>query len=605
MGINYQRMGGLDTMDTNQAFHSMSEGARRRWISVTERKLLNNEPLDDPIDSIPHEFMKSSPLLLSALGAHLAEHGKLPEARETIRQALRGYTEITLQKQMVAAMAQLAMLDMQLGHLQDAKELLTFLHAIWQRGDEELTGHVTHALGRGAPLLDLKADAQLFYEQAITAYEKDGLPSLAWEAWFDKLTKGGSGLSEPAWNGALQAFQHYLQAHRGPMALYYLAQAHRAAAKEDWNQVEDVLAKLKTSTLRTTPAKWALLLEFKAQITRNRPHAEATLATLEGEDTDHEMDIEIRMEWLLLKTEWYCSKKQWHSAEVGLAAAQALVHAVPSPDYPQRIASLDQQLRLRDQAPATPADVQWKVYCFSELRFVRHGEEVKDIRWKRKKTKELFIYLMLSPQYAAHREKAADDLFDDIEAAKQANQMYVVIHQLKQTLKEYLGVEDAVSSKDGIIRLNEHCFEYVDVEHYLALVRVGSQLWATDKDVAIGMLEKAANLYGEPLPDMLYRDWLDRIKSHLMEQQSLCLQRLALHAIDLGDNEQAEQYLMDWITLNPLEEEAYQHLLSLLIRQGRHAEAEKWFRRLDALCQEELGISPLPATKRILERRTQ
>src|SRR5690606_26493424 len=97
---------------------------------------------------------------------------------------------------------------------------------------------------------------------------------------------------------------------------------------------------------------------------------------------------------------------------------------------------------------------------------------------------------------------------------------YVSIHELKRTTLAHWGVENFVSVKDGVIRLREGVIDYVDIEQYLALVRVGEQLWKEDRELAAEMFEKACHLYGELAPDLLYIDWLDSYRSMLLQKQT-------------------------------------------------------------------------------------
>ncbi len=67
--------------------------------------------------------------------------------------------------------------------------------------------------------------------------------------------------------------------------------------------------------------------------------------------------------------------------------------------------------------------------------------------WKRSKTREMFVYLLLQPDGGARRERLAEDLFPEGESERVDNRFYVTAHQLKRILRAL--ADEGVIEKRG------------------------------------------------------------------------------------------------------------------------------------------------------------
>ncbi len=243
---------------------------------------------------------------------------------------------------------------------------------------------------------------------------------------------------------------------------------------------------------------------------------------------------------------------------------------------------------------------EWRIECFGKMRFLRPDREIQNIHWKRKKAEELFTYLLLQPHYAAPKDATAELLFHHDDFNLMSNQLYVAIHQIKRNLAEYLQIPNGITIKNGMIQLNEEMIDHVDVERYNTLVRVGDQLWQSQKDLSSELYDEAQQLYGELVPTLQYVDWLDQYRDALLKKQTGILKRLGTYSVSINELGRAELYYLEWIRLSPYEEEAYQELMKLLLKMGRLGAAKQWYQRMEKLFHEELGIRPLRETNAIL-----
>jgi DNA-binding SARP family transcriptional activator len=253
---------------------------------------------------------------------------------------------------------------------------------------------------------------------------------------------------------------------------------------------------------------------------------------------------------------------------------------------------VSQQAQRAAPLPST----RWQVRLFSVLTFSQGGHQSQTIHCRRKKAKELLIYLFLQPSYACPKERLLDVFWGEELPEKAANSLYVTVHELKRALSSQLGLDHGVHMKDGLVRLNEDGIEFVDVERYMALIRVADQLWLQDRELATDMYLEASHLYDELLPELPPHEWLEEHRSYLQERQVMLLRRLGRGAEDRQEWETAEAHYREWIRLRPYQEEGHQHLIRLFAATGRKQEAYRWYAKWEELCRKELGCSPSEET---------
>ncbi|MBW7460488.1 hypothetical protein K0U00_41135, partial [Paenibacillus sepulcri] len=218
------------------------------------------------------------------------------------------------------------------------------------------------------------------------------------------------------------------------------------------------------------------------------------------------------------------------------------------------------------------------------------------------KAGELLVYLLLQPGYKANREQVIDRVFGEGDPAKRSNQLYVTLHDLRQSLKD-MGISvDPVYAKRGLIAVDEHMVDQVDAETFMTLSRVGDQLWVDDREAACRLYEEALPLYGQLGTELPGAEWLDRVRDQMMDRQTIMLKRLAIYYSDMQDDMMVEQCLGEWIALRPEQEEAYETIILHFLDKGRRSEAVGWYKRLERMCMEELGTEPVEEIKRLLWR---
>jgi DNA-binding SARP family transcriptional activator len=553
------------------------------------------------LDQLPDEVTDRSPLLQKLVGERLADAGKLAEAKTLLQKAVKAFARQTFQKELLSAFASLAAVYMRTGDHSDAETVLRFLKSEYGGGEAETDGCVLLALARGARLIGEEANRAHFYEGAFDWFNRAGDMENSGRSALEMILDLG-----PALGRRLIELQTMLRLRCGgdPIGAVY-EQAYGAMllfCEQRWPEACVAFAGIKRGD--RLPVHLDMILRCYGQLASLRNGSapdDRELERLQQDMRQHATDAAVQFHYARLEFERRLMDRDVEGAEQALRQSEVYDKLYASA-YDDAIRTMKKALSdgAGKDAHQEARKRQWNVSCFGPIRFSNGTVEVKDISWKRKKAQELFLYLLLQPNYSCPRDQVVDALFAESDFDKQANQLYVTIHRLKQVLRDSLDCDQAIIVKEGIVKISGHFIEHADVEKYRSLVRVGDQLWVHERELAVELYEQAIQLYDEIVPDLPYVDWLDQLRAYYAEMQAGTLKKLVQFALDRADYDTAETRCTEWLRMRQAEEEAYQHMIRMLMRQGRTAEATRWYRKLEKVCREELNVKPLPETKQLL-----
>lgn len=204
------------------------------------------------------------------------------------------------------------------------------------------------------------------------------------------------------------------------------------------------------------------------------------------------------------------------------------------------------------------------------------------------KAKALLAYLTLHPGQAQTRDKLAALLWGESENTQARQNLRQTLVSLRRALPE----ADQVIRTDGdTIRLTDAAIE-VDVLVFEGLVKSGK----------MASLEQAVALYrGELLEglnprSLAFEDWLTVERSRLWEYATQALAALLQHYLESGAKEQAIQFSVRLLALDPLREPVHRTLMQLYAQLGRYGAALKQYHVCRTVLQRELQVAPEPAT---------
>jgi two-component SAPR family response regulator len=569
--------------------------------------------------------LERSPVLMRAYAWELAEQSKLSDALALLERSLRVFARQTDLEQMLSAMALCTLIHLRLGAKAEAQTALRFLADELARNEAETSRHpdVLFALSRGGDCVGMTARDRLrLNARAALLYLEQNRGKRCMEALIEwvRLMRLAEGESKES--AALEAQLAQRAAWDSSFAVHaampQLLGHHQSGGSldEHWPRLQ---AELTAPGLPLGPY-YRMLLRIaiaRASLLFGQAVGAEELPAIRREvQVAFPAELELRAELCMLDFE--CLTSCGNSAEAEaplekLAALSALGLSDGYADWIERCRrrlmqerELVQQQRERKQVqavePETLPEPVWRAVCFGGFRLERIGAEAKALNWKRKKAQELFLYLLLRTGHSAPKEQAIDALFGDVDPHKASNQLYVAVHELKRVLHGQLGIREPTLIRDGVVQLPEQYIAEVDIEKFDALIRVADQLHHTDQELSLELYANAAEMYQPLLPQIQFIDWLDRIRDEFERKQAHALRQLYRLSLRCSQVEQAELYCRIWCDAFPLDEEAVQSLIRLLVANGRAAEAKRTFHQFEKTLRRELGASPLPETKALLYR---
>jgi two-component SAPR family response regulator len=583
---------------------SIEEHRYEDSIFDMERLLMDGGNINiDLVCQLPEAFVSKSPLLLQLQAESLLQKGNLVEAYSMLRQVVQQFAKQGFQTRLLDAIARLAVVCLRIGERHDAQVLLCFLYSEWNRKESPMLGEAVQVLARSAYLIDQAENAGMLYKEAEVLFvrERDSLGCM--ELYVARLLDRECVLGDLELERILLSAEQKARIDLSLQALSHFIQGLVFTRREQWEKAIEALSNVETEHLSYEYAALCLMRRMEAELLGNGRINEELWIWLEPLQAALHSDLMIQFQACMLRylqAQWSGNPFETASLQIKL---KAWIELLDVPGCPVWLEQWEQRWKIRLQAKSIDMDKAeqgWSISCFGKLKFTKNDTEVGNINWKRKKALELFIYLLLQPDFSAPKDRAMEMLLRQVDVDKMNNQMYVMIHQLKLTLKRELNMANAVLIKDGTLSLNKESIYQVDLVKYHNLIRMGDQAWVTDRELAIDLYNQASRLYGDLAPELHYADWLENYREVIAEKQVGILRKLALHYSSRGDQDLAEANYAQWIDTRPLEEEGYQELIKFLIATGRELEARRWYIKWEQVCRKELGLVPLVETRKLI-----
>ncbi|WP_028551051.1 AfsR/SARP family transcriptional regulator [Paenibacillus sp. UNC451MF] len=572
-------------MDPRTIFE-LSPQDYKQLIFTMECRVFNGEALDAAVlDQIPRRMLQESSVLLEWQAERYLHDGKLTEARSLSELAVRGFAQQTYTQKLNSALSLLAIINLRLGELRDAETVLVFLKEQWARDPDELEGRSLVALAQGAYLVGDYGKEKHYVMAAKDAFIRQGQLREAVQTGLEIFSSGNMSLSEQEAGSLLLFMEQQVRLDKQWEPYYLAMQGIDYINHGDWESACRLLRQIDQQVLPYEHGTRCLLSELQGALAKGTSLTEQEQGQLQDILKQYGSDMFIRFEtYCLLYASARLERNHRHASEYW-KSIQAVADITR---HPRHLLLLQQEEQKRETLSAGC----WTIHLFGKMKFVQGSVEKQDLNWKRKKAFELLTYLLMQHQFSATKEQVMEDLFGSMYADKMANQLYVIVHQLKQTLNKELGFEQAVILKEGLVRLQEQFIKATDLEQYEALLREGDLVWDSHRTKAIELYKQAIVMYGELVPEIRYADWLELRRSSLQDKQEVALKRLARQASDQSQFEQSEAYYKEWIALCPAQEQAYQGIIELYVSNSRKQDALNYYRKWERICMDEFGVDP-------------
>jgi DNA-binding SARP family transcriptional activator len=546
-------------------------------------------------------------------------NGRLAQTQQLLEAALKGFAAQADEASMLTMMGMLGLLYEQVGDRQESQTFMALLFQEWSRSPESCGGFVPWAIAReaanGSIPSDYKSDSSpdMLFLAAAERFRQESKPVWSGFVLLDRLLFDPNSIAEPEWQLWLHWLKRNVVDEPYGETLYHILSNKRATREQCSSLPARYSYLCKAVFLGEADEKPAppLAGDIEIQIYEAAAQSKRFLADEDLRQAAVSLETMERLQ-KLVRTPATLRL----TAELQAALKQASANVKKKENVSVEISENEQTAGTSDlRAASIPADPassqaaeasphivpsQWRIKLFDGIRFYSPDGKAAEPQWKRRKAGELLVYLLLQPGYKANREQVIERVFGEGDPAKMSNQLYVTLHDLRQSLKETGMSEDPVYAKRGVIAVDEHIVGHVDAETYITLSRVGDQLWKDDREAACRLYDEALPLYGQLGTELPHAEWLDRLRDQMLDRQTIMLKRLAMYYAEIHDDSRAEQRLGEWVSLRPDQEESYETIIRHCLERGRRSEAIGWYRRLERMCVKELGTEPAEQIKRLL-----
>ncbi|EKQ58289.1 MULTISPECIES: response regulator [unclassified Clostridium] len=189
---------------------------------------------------------------------------------------------------------------------------------------------------------------------------------------------------------------------------------------------------------------------------------------------------------------------------------------VLKPIREERLIKALDRLTLEKTSKIEKNENMLKFYIQTLGKFViKSGDNI--VKWNRKKSSELFAYLLENQEMPVHKEKLCDLLWPDFEPQKALVNLQSTIYSIRKIFNKYDNCDVSIKyvGDNYILHIEKACIDVVEFEKYLkeALVMKDKTLLKKALDIYIGdYLEEEGWLWAEPRKQELRRKYEEAIK---------------------------------------------------------------------------------------------
>lgn len=246
-----------------------------------------------------------------------------------------------------------------------------------------------------------------------------------------------------------------------------------------------------------------------------------------------------------------------------------------------------------------------QVQTLGNFQVQREGKTLTSKDWGRDKAIQLFQFLMMvRHRKALHKEQIIDRLWEDDDPDTVDQTFKVALHGINKALEPQRKshAEAHFITRIGLTYQLNTTHLWIDAEALELLITIGNQTFADNQGVAKRAFREALSLYkGIYLPDRLYEDWAADERERL---QVLTLGAyITLAELVLTENPmESIQLCQQALLIDAAWEDAYRLQMEAYLLKGNRPMAIKTYQQCQKVLDEELGIQPLPETKKVYRK---
>ncbi|MFO7824556.1 MAG: BTAD domain-containing putative transcriptional regulator [Cyclobacterium sp.] len=225
------------------------------------------------------------------------------------------------------------------------------------------------------------------------------------------------------------------------------------------------------------------------------------------------------------------------------------------------------------------------------------GQMLSSSAIKGRKARSLLKLLAHQRQYQMVRDHAVDILWPELEADAANAQLYKALYHIRKAFaKHHKDAGNWIGITDELIKVSPPGGLVTDTALFTQSARIGLR----DKNTA--ELENALSYYsGDFLPMDRYSDWASFPREHYRQLYLDVLTSLAEAYENQGDLSEAAELMRLALDKEPTLETAHGQLMRIFVKMEQPTRAFRQYEVCRQTLRDELGISPSPNTRKILD----
>jgi DNA-binding SARP family transcriptional activator len=235
----------------------------------------------------------------------------------------------------------------------------------------------------------------------------------------------------------------------------------------------------------------------------------------------------------------------------------------------------------------------------------RGDVEIEASSWKRKKARQLFLYLLTNRHTMLEREQIYEALWPELNPEQAQRDFKIAYSVLLNVLEPQRGrnAPSAYIIRDGSrYGWCSTADVHLDVAEFEALIKQGDAIYRQEKISAVTFYRQAMQLYrGEYLQEFPYEEWCSEERERLSAQFLQRMERLAEMLSQQEAWEEAINAAQVILTHDDCWENAYRILMRAYIELGQRGQAVRAYQRCVERLESVLNVAPSPMTKQLFE----
>ncbi len=220
------------------------------------------------------------------------------------------------------------------------------------------------------------------------------------------------------------------------------------------------------------------------------------------------------------------------------------------------------------------------------------NRQVPDSAWNRRKSGELFRYLLLRKGFTASREEVIEDFWGDYDLETAQD----LLHQATSTIRRVLEPDLPEKFPSRYLKVEgDRVFLQLPPGSFLDFDVFEPQLRAAIQADKLPALQRVLAMYlGDLFPMDQYSGWSARRRTFLIEAYTLGLLALCHMLMREGAYTQVEQTVRLILDQDPWSEDAVFLGMQAFVRIGNKPRAIRLYKELENRLNEDLDLSPKP-----------